>query len=65
MHDEAVTDMDDEILQMTGGETQSTHAYVCLRDIVQKRWLDLLCVFQRDTASSTRRLACVLSSPGM
>lgn len=63
MHDEAVTDLDDEILQMTGDLKQSTNKHVSRRQ--QKRWLDLFCLSQRDTASSTRRLVCVLSSPGM
>lgn len=63
MHDEAVTDLEDQILQMTG-------AAACFRAIWRPAWrrkpLDgsLSVLFQRDTASFTRHSGCVLSSPG-
>lgn len=64
MHDEAVTDLEDQILQMTGAAT-------CFIAIPMPGWrrkpLDqsLSVLFQRDTASSTRHSGCVLSFPGM
>lgn len=45
MHDEAVTDLDDEILQMTGAIKQSTDEHVSLRDKCTEALIGLaLCV---------------------